>query len=107
MTPNLSRRSALLLPLATALPGRARAALAPFSDALGRTVALAARPERIVISFNFEEFTAVAGAGKVVASGRPRQVLAAPTLRAAYGVEVCVLAGPDGLPVVVPVGTAS
>jgi ABC-type Fe3+-hydroxamate transport system substrate-binding protein len=34
----------------------------PITDALGRTVALKAPVERIVVGFNFEEFTAVAGA---------------------------------------------
>lgn len=57
----LSRRSALILPLAVALPGRARAAMRPITDAIGRSVVLPARPERIVLGFNFEEFTAVAG----------------------------------------------
>ena len=60
--PRLSRRSALALGLSAALPGRsARAALPIITDALGRTVALKAPAERIVIDFNYEEFTAVAG----------------------------------------------
>ena len=45
----LSRRSALILPLATAMPGRARAAMPPITDALGRTVTLKMPPERIVV----------------------------------------------------------
>lgn len=57
----LSRRAALIPPLATAIPGRARVAMPPITDAIGRTVTLRAPPERIVIGFNFEEFTAVAG----------------------------------------------
>ena len=57
----LPRRAALILPLAAALPSRARAAVAPFTDVLGRTVVLKSRPERIIICFNYEEFTAVAG----------------------------------------------
>ena len=57
----LTRRSALILPLAAVLPGRARAAMPPITDALGRTVVLRAPAERIVLGFNFEEFTAVAG----------------------------------------------
>jgi len=57
----LSRRSALILPLATAIPGRARAAMPPITDALGRTVTLKAPPERIVVCFNYEDFTAVGG----------------------------------------------
>ncbi len=60
--PRLSRRSALALGLGAALPGRrARAALPAITDALGRNVALKAPAERIVIDFNYEEFTAVAG----------------------------------------------
>lgn len=61
MTMTLSRRSAMLLPLAAALPGRARAAMAPIIDAAGRTLQLKAPAERIVLGFNFEEFTAIAG----------------------------------------------
>lgn len=57
----LSRRSTLILPLAAALPGRARAAMLPITDALGRSVTLKAPPERIVVCFNYEEFTAVGG----------------------------------------------
>ena len=60
--PRLSRRSALALGLGAALPGRrARAALPAITDALGRSVTLKAPAERIVIDFNYEEFTAVAG----------------------------------------------
>ena len=55
------RRSFLILPLAAALPGRARAAMPPITDALGRTLALKAPAERIVVAFNFEEFTAISG----------------------------------------------
>ncbi len=62
MTAVLSRRAAMLLPLAAALPGRARAAMPPIIDALGRSVALRAPAERIALGFNFEEVTAVAGA---------------------------------------------
>ncbi len=69
----LSRRSALLLPLAAVLPHRARAAIAPITDAMGRSITLPASPERIVIIFNFEEFTAIAGPSgweRVVGLGR-------------------------------------
>lgn len=60
--PRLSRRSALAFGLGTALPGRrARAALPAITDALGRSVVLKAPAERIVLGFNYEEFTAVAG----------------------------------------------
>lgn len=65
----LSRRAALLLPLAAALPGRARAQQGPIVDALGRSVVLRKPAERIVLTFNFEEYTAVAGA-----AGWPRVV---------------------------------
>jgi ABC-type Fe3+-hydroxamate transport system substrate-binding protein len=60
-TPRISRRSALILPLAAALPRRAQAALPAITDALGRLITLKAPPERIVVCFNYEEFTAVAG----------------------------------------------
>ena len=56
-----SRRSALLLALATGLAHPARAAAGSITDALGRTVPLRGPAERIVIDFNYEEFTAVAG----------------------------------------------
>ena len=59
--PRLSRRSALALGLGAALTSRAHAALPVIIDALGRPVALKGPAERIVIDFNYEEFTAVAG----------------------------------------------
>ena len=64
--PRLRRRHLLALPLAaalptTALPRPARAALPPIVDAAGRTVILKAPAERIVLGFNYEEFTAIAG----------------------------------------------
>jgi iron complex transport system substrate-binding protein len=63
--PGLSRRSALALAAATTLGAvkgsRARAAILPITDALGRTVALRAPAERVVLCFNYEEFTAIAG----------------------------------------------
>ena len=41
-------------------PGqRARAAMPPITEALGRWVTLKAPAERIVVGFNFEEFKAV------------------------------------------------
>ena len=46
-------------------------------------------------------------AGQLVASGLPGEVLAAPILRTAYDVEVSVLTGPDGFPVVIPLRAAS
>ena len=59
---SLTRMGAMILPLATALPHRARAAGVTFTDAIGRTVTLKAPAERIVLTFNHEEFTAVGGA---------------------------------------------
>ena len=44
--------------------------------------------------------------GKLIGLGRPVDVLTAPVLRQAYGVNVCILAGPDGHPVVLPMQTA-
>ena len=61
MSPTLTRRAALLLPLAAALPARARAAPLAIVDGAGRSVALPRPAERIVLGFNYEEFTAVAG----------------------------------------------
>ncbi len=61
----LTRRSALGAAASAAayLASRnARAAPLTISDALGRPVALKGLAERIVIDFNFEEFTAVTGA---------------------------------------------
>ncbi len=60
--PPLGRRAALALGLAIPLAAR-RAHAAPLSitDAIGRTIALKAPAERIVLCFNYEEFTAVAG----------------------------------------------
>jgi iron complex transport system substrate-binding protein len=58
----LSRRAALALGLGTALASRsARAAMPAIIDALGRTVTLKAPAERIVLGFNYEEYTAIAG----------------------------------------------
>jgi ABC-type Fe3+-hydroxamate transport system substrate-binding protein len=64
--PTLGRRRALglaaALPLATLYrPSRASAASLAITDALGRTVTLEGPAERIVLGFNYEEFTAVAG----------------------------------------------
>lgn len=61
MHSRITRRAALALPLALTLPRRAKAAQITFPDALGRTVTLLGPAQRIVITFNFEEFTAVAG----------------------------------------------
>ena len=42
------------------------------------------------------------GGGRILASGPPREVLTPRSLRAAFGIEADVLAGSDGIPVVVP-----
>ena len=57
--PGLSRRSALALGLAAPFARPAHAA--PVTDALGREISLRAPAERIVLGFNYEEFTAIAG----------------------------------------------
>lgn len=59
----LTRRAimaALASPLLAA-PTIARAAMPPITDAIGRTIQLQAPAERIVLSFNYEEFTAIGG----------------------------------------------
>jgi ABC-type Fe3+-hydroxamate transport system substrate-binding protein len=72
----LTRRSALSLAagVTTALAApRAKAASLTITDALGRTITLKGPAERIVLGFNYEEFTAIAGpAGwdRVVGFGR-------------------------------------
>ncbi len=76
--PPLTRRSALALGLAAPLAGgiadaRAQAAPLVITDALGRRITLKAPAERIVLGFNYEEYTAIAGpAGwdRVVGFGR-------------------------------------
>jgi ABC-type Fe3+-hydroxamate transport system substrate-binding protein len=62
-TPRLSRRHALAMGLAAPLAAirPARAAALSITDAIGRTVALKGPAERIVLGFNYEEFTAIAG----------------------------------------------
>lgn len=50
----------------------------------------------------FADRIALMQAGRLVAIGPPRAVLTAASLRACYGVEVGVLEGPDGAPVVLP-----
>jgi ABC-type Fe3+-hydroxamate transport system substrate-binding protein len=57
----LSRRSAVALALATTLARPSRAAPLAITDALGRHLTLRGAAERIVLGFNYEEFTAVAG----------------------------------------------
>ncbi len=50
----------------------------------------------------FADRIALMRSGRVIGLGRPEQVLTPPLLRDAYGVDVCVLAGPDSHPVVLP-----
>ena len=63
-TPRLTRRSTLALAgaLPLAMPALAQSAPIAITDALGRTITLKRPVERIVLGFNYEEFTAVAGA---------------------------------------------
>jgi ABC-type Fe3+-hydroxamate transport system substrate-binding protein len=61
---NPTRRHLLAaLGAATALPLPAFAQTRRITDALGREVAVKPRPERVVVMFNYEEFTAIAGTG--------------------------------------------
>lgn len=55
----------------------------------------------------FADRLALLHRGSLVADGPPARVLQPETLRAAYGVDALVMAGPDGLPVVVPLGVAA
>ena len=43
--------------------------------------------------------------GRLIALGQPATVLTASELRETYGVDVCILMGPDGHPVVLPLQT--
>lgn len=78
MSIRFTRRRALAASLAASLPLVARPALAApagltITDAAGRTVVLKAPAERIVLGFNFEEFTAATGVpswDRVVGFGR-------------------------------------
>lgn len=54
----------------------------------------------------FADRIALLRAGRLIGLGRPAEVLTAPVLRDAYGVEVCILTGPDGHPVVLPLHAA-
>ena len=56
-------RRSLLLGALAALPLPAFAQAPRITDALGREVSLAAPPRRVVMTFNYEEFTAIAGVG--------------------------------------------
>ncbi len=92
----LSRRSALILPLATALPGRARAAMPPITDAIGRTITLKAPAERIVLGFNYEEFTAIGGVAawdRVVGFNRRQWEVNRPSLWVRYQKAIPRLTG--------------
>lgn len=54
----------------------------------------------------FADRVALMREGRLLRAGVPAAVLVPPVLREAYGVEVQVLAGPDGHPVVVPLRPA-
>ncbi len=78
-------------------------------DVLGRLRALAARGRSaLVVSHDlglaarFCDRLALLCDGRVLATGRPGDVLTRAHLHAAYGVDADVVAGPDGAPVVVP-----
>lgn len=57
----LTRRHALGLAASLAVPSVAAAAPLTATDTLGRTITLPAPAERIVLGFNYEEYTAIAG----------------------------------------------
>jgi len=57
----LNRRALMASCLAAPLLGHSAHAAAPLADALGRPVSLKRPAERIVLGFNYEEFTAIAG----------------------------------------------
>jgi ABC-type Fe3+-hydroxamate transport system substrate-binding protein len=60
-TARATRRRLLGAALAATLPFPAFAQARRVTDALGREVPIAAAPRRVVVMFNYEEFTAVAG----------------------------------------------
>jgi ABC-type Fe3+-hydroxamate transport system substrate-binding protein len=96
----LGRRALLASVLAAPLIARpAQAAIAPFPDAIGRTITLKAPAERIVLGFNYEEFTAIAGpAGwdRVVGFARTLWTDWRPSIFKRYLVPIPRLAGlPD------------
>jgi ABC-type Fe3+-hydroxamate transport system substrate-binding protein len=99
-TARLGRRALLASALATPLISRsAHAALPPFNDAIGRSITLKAPAERIVLGFNYEEFTAIAGpAGwdRVVGFARTLWTEWRPSIFRRYLVPIPRLAGlPD------------
>ena len=55
----------------------------------------------------FADRIAVLAEGRLLAYGAPEAVLSRDLLRAAYGVEAAVMAGPDGRPVVIGLGVAA
>lgn len=54
----------------------------------------------------FADRIALMHAGRLIGLGCPSEVLTENVLRDAYGVDVCILTGPDGHPVVLPLQTA-
>ena len=55
----------------------------------------------------FADGLALMSDGHLIARGPPRKVLTVASLRAAFGVEAAIIQGPDGEPVVVPVGLSA
>jgi len=98
--PRLGRRALIASALATPLVAlSASAAIPPFTDAIGRAIALKGPAERIVLGFNYEEFTAIAGpAGwdRVVGFGRTLWTDWRPSIFKRYLAPIPRLAGlPD------------
>ena len=54
----------------------------------------------------FADRIALMQGGRLIGSGAPAEVLTVATLRASHGVDVAVLSGPDGFPVIVPLHVA-
>ncbi len=54
----------------------------------------------------FADQIALMRGGRLIGSGAPAEVLTRGTLRASHGVDVAVLPGPDGCPVIVPLRVA-
>ncbi len=55
----------------------------------------------------FADRIAILSQGRLLVAGKPCDVLAAPVLREAYGIDVCVMRAPDGFPVVIPLNAIS
>ena len=97
---HLGRRSALALGLAAPFLARtAGAAPLAIPDAIGRSVTLPAAAERIVLLFNYEEFTAIAGVAgwdRVVGYARTQWAVNRSAIFRRYAVPIPRLLGmPD------------